>query len=159
MKILEYTILISLLGVNSSLSYGDSEVESLSPELRALLTKEMLSLENGMQAILPAYISGNFGEIAKIAKTMKNSYILEQEIPDHQKNELAEKLPEDFFEKDGQFHQYAGKLQHAAEEQNLELTGFFTTKLLESCVNCHSTHATDRFPDFSVETSEDEHHH
>ena len=55
-KIQTYVAIILFLF--SSILNADSEVESLSPELRSLLLKEMTALQEGMQSILPAYVSG-----------------------------------------------------------------------------------------------------
>jgi len=38
-------------------------IESLSPELRDLLQKEMAALQNGMMSKIPAYVSGSWNEI------------------------------------------------------------------------------------------------
>ncbi len=46
-------------------------VESLSRELRDLLSQEMIALQNGMMSIIPAYNSGNWGEIATTAGQIK----------------------------------------------------------------------------------------
>jgi len=127
--------------------YADSAVESLSPELRALLSKEMLALQDGMKAIFPAYISGDLTTIAKIAHEIKHSYIMKQSITSAQKHELKSKLPKAFIQSDKQFHKYAGMLEHVAKEKHLELVGFYYSKLTESCVGCHSEYATHRFPD------------
>ncbi len=40
--------------------------EALSDDLRLLLSKEMLAIQSGMMAIIPAYVSGNWGEIESI---------------------------------------------------------------------------------------------
>lgn len=158
-KILKLPILITLLAIGPSLSYAGSETESLSPQLRALLQKEMVALENGMKAIISAYSSGDLEEIEKIASQMKNSYIMKQEITEHQKHELVEKLPKAFLVKDNQFHKYASMLEHVTEEKHTELIGFYYSKLLESCVGCHSEHATKRFPGFDRKSSDANHHH
>ena len=49
-------------------------VEALSRELRDLLSAEMIALQNGMMSIIPAYNSGNWGEIVTTAGQIKNSY-------------------------------------------------------------------------------------
>ena len=130
-------------------AYSESGVESLSPELRALLKQEMVAIEQGMKGIIPAYVAGDYPEVAKIAGQIKNSYILKQKISKEQKQELHHKLPENFINQDKEFHQYAGRLQHVSQEKRAELVGFYYSKLLESCVNCHSAYAGHRFPGLS----------
>ena len=140
-------------------SNAEAGVEDLSPGLRALLIKEMVALQDGMKSIIPAYVSGDMEKISKIAKKMKNSYIIKQNITDDQKHELMTKLPKSFVKSDKKFHEYAGMLEHVAEEKHLDLVGFYYSKLIESCVSCHSEYAGHRFPNLATESSHDAHHH
>ena len=125
-----------------------SPVESLSPELRGLLSKEMRAIQQGMVEIIPAYASGNWEKIASIAHQIKNSYILKQNLTIEQKHELHTSLPESFVKEDQRFHYLAGMLEHVASNTNAELVGFYFAKMNESCVSCHSQYATHRFPAF-----------
>jgi hypothetical protein len=158
-------IVILLLTVTVSAGSADNAdsselgVESLSPELRTLLSQEMLALQKGMQSILPAYVSGEYGEVSKIAEKIKNSFILKQKISDAQKKELGAKLPKAFIALDKQFHEYAGMLEHVAEEQHTELVGFYYYKLMESCLGCHTQYAQHKFPKLAPKSGHHEHHH
>ncbi|WP_446008378.1 hypothetical protein [Candidatus Electrothrix sp.] len=135
---------------------AEAGVESLSSELRVLLVKEMVALQNGMQSIFPSYVSGDFEQVSVTAKKIKNSFILKQQITDAQKKELGSKLPNSFMSMDKKFHKYAGKLEHAAEIQSAELIGFYYSKLTESCVACHMKYAKHRFPNFNTKSQSDE---
>ena len=77
-----------------------SPIEALSPELRGLLSKEMLAVQEGMMAIIPAYSAGNNLEIAYIAGQIQDSFILKQSLSKKQHHELHTKLPETFLELD-----------------------------------------------------------
>ena len=123
-----------------------SGVEGLSDSLRKLLSEEMLALQSGMMAIIPAYNSGNWSEIATIAEKMKNSYILKQSLTENQIKELHSKLPHDFIKQDQRFHYLAGMLEHAAKNKKPELINFYFSEMNESCVNCHAAFATHKFP-------------
>lgn len=149
-KIQTYVAIILFLF--SSILNADSEVESLSPELRTLLVQEMMAIQKGMQSILPAYASGNFDEIADISKNIKDSFILKQTITDAQKKELGKKLPASFLKLDQKFHEHAGMLEHVAKMKNTELVGFYYSKLVETCVACHSEYATHKFPKFHMKS-------
>lgn len=157
-------MLIPVLGFAQDREHNESKspgmgVESLSPALRDLLAREMLALETGMQAIIPAFSSGNWSEIAGIAEQMENSYILKQALTDEQKKELHSLLPVSFIDLDKQFHYLAGMLKHVAKKQKSELVGFYFSKLNESCVGCHAQYATHRFPAFEKKTGTGEHSH
>jgi len=155
-KVALFTLFVGMASVNC---YSESRVENLSPELRALLKQEMVSIEKGMKAIIPAYISGELSEISEIAGQIKSSYILKQRISEAQKHELHEKLPQDFISKDQELHKYAGMLEHASKEKNTELIVFYYSKLLESCVGCHSQYAGHRFPNLTSGRVNEKHQH
>ena len=106
-----------------------------------------------------AYISGDFATVAEIASQIKNSYILKQSMTDDQKHELTTKLPESFLLMDQKFHEYAGILEHFAEEEHTELVGFYYLRLTESCVSCHSQYARNRFPGFEKRAADHGHSH
>ncbi len=136
-----------------------SGIESLSTELRELLTKEMVALQDGMMSVIPAYVAGNWSEIESIAHKMKNSYILKQKLTDEQIKELHTSLPESFIKLDQQFHYLAGMLNHAAKNKKAELVGFYFSKLSESCVSCHAQFAVHKFPAFAPKEATDKHEH
>ena len=136
-----------------------SGVESLSPKLRNLLTKEMQALQKGMMSIIPAYAAGDWGEIKNIADKMKNSYILQKNLSDEQIKELHSTLPDAFINLDQQFHYLAGMLSHAAEMKKPELVGFYFSELSTSCIECHTQHATHKFPGLLPSRKKEVHTH
>jgi len=111
-----------------------------------------------MMSIIPAYISGNWGEIETTAGKIKNSYILKQKLTEDQKKELHSVLPPEFIEKDQKFHYLAGMLEHAAKNKKPELINFYFSEMNESCVSCHTAFATHKFPALSTK-KEGEHKH
>ena len=124
----------------------ESEVEKLSPNLRTLLSKEMLALQAGMMSIIPAYNSGNWGEVEITAKKMKDSYILKQSLSKKQVKELHSILSDEFIKQDQRFHYLAGMLEHAAKNRKPELVNFYFSEMNESCGSCHSDFARHKFP-------------
>ncbi len=154
-----FTLLMVFVSSISINSYADKSIEQLSPELRVLLKQEMLAVQEGMQKMVPAFVSGNYKEVSEVAGKIKNSFIMKQKITSEQKHELHKKLPKDFIVKDKQFHKYAGMLQHVSEEGHTELVSFYYSKLLDSCVGCHSVHAKHRFPLFRNAVEKSGHHH
>lgn len=135
-----------------------SGVELLSEELRSLLAKEMQALQHGMMSIIPAYIAGDWAEIQTTAETMKNSYILQQSLTESQMNELHSLLPAEFVEKDQRFHYLAGMLEHAAKSKKPELVNFYFSEMNESCIDCHTAFAADKFPALAAK-KKTEHQH
>jgi hypothetical protein len=159
MKIIINIMLATLMGAISPISYSQNEVESLSPELRTLLKQEMLAIQEGMKNMVPAFVSGDLKDVSEIAGKIKKSFILKQKISDAQKHELHKKLSKDFIRKDQKFHKYAGMLEHVSKENHTELVSFYYSKLLESCIGCHSEHASHRFPMLSTKPPQNDHHH
>lgn len=125
---------------------SSSEVEALSQELRSLLSREMQALQNGMLSIIPAYVSGNWHEIASTARSIKNSYLLQQNLSESQAKELHAKLPHAFIEQDKRFHALAGKLEEAARNENPAQINLYFSEMNAACLNCHSDFAAHRFP-------------
>jgi hypothetical protein len=157
-----YIVLIAVIAfAGTPLAHADDHaekgVESLSPEVRSLLSKEMVAIQNGMMSVISAYASGNFEEIATVAGQIENSYILKQDMSRQQTHELHQKLPKSFIHLDQQFHKYAGLLEEAAENNNDELIGFYFSKLVDSCSGCHSQHAKHKFPAFEKPVEESAH--
>ena len=118
----------------------------LSHDLKVILNQEMNEIEQGMMKIIPAISAGNWEHITKIAKKIKNSFILKQKLTEKQIEELHHSLPAEFIEMDHSFHSTAGKLAHAALEHDGELVNFYFYKLHSQCINCHSKYASERFP-------------
>ncbi len=136
-----------------------SGVEALSPDLRELLSQEMQALQKGMISIIPAYSSGNWGEIETTARKIKNSYILKQKLTPSQAKELHSVLPPAFIEKDQWFHYLAGMLEHAAKNKKPELVNFYFSEMNRSCIGCHSAFATHKFPALLQKKEDEEHSH
>ena len=151
-RLIHKSLLAVLLIIFAPFSNAEETgVESLSVELRALLSKEMLAIQEGMVAIIPAYSAGKTDEIASIARLIKESYVLKQNMSKAQKEELHSKLPAEFLELDQQFHYNAGMLQHAAENRKHELIGFYFWQLSEAFAGCHSQYARHQFPQLIAE--------
>jgi len=120
--------------------------QTLSPELRQLLIKEMQLIDKGMGDLLSAISIGDWEKSAALAGKIQHSFILKQQLGEEQMHELHEKLPEEFVRMDVRFHGTAGKLAAVAHHRDAELAGFYYSRLVEGCVNCHAAFAPQRFP-------------
>lgn len=143
---------------DKSLIKEASIVEQLSPELRELLSKEMLALQGGMVSIIPDYISGNWKGVEKTAGKMKASYIFKQYLTKQQAKELHSVLPTTFIERDKNFHYLAGMLGHAANKKKPELVNFYYSEMLEACAGCHTKFAMHKFPNLISQKGNDHAH-
>lgn len=157
-NISKWTYCLFLTSFLSFSAHAGQQVENLSPELRELLQKEMRLIENGMNSIFSAYISGDFQEVERIAQEINYSFILKQEITQEQLKELKSTMPKGFLKMDRNFHEYAGELAKSANKGNKDVIGFYYSKMTESCVACHSHFASHRFPSFQNTESKGHHH-
>ncbi|MCB1675672.1 MAG: hypothetical protein KDI01_05250 [Halioglobus sp.] len=124
-------------------------VETLSDPIREILQQEMTLIQSAVMDIIPAYAAGDTGEITRIAKSIQDSYILNQRLSNQQHHELHEKLPPDFILLDKKVHYYAGMIGEAAQQRKYEQIGFYLSRLTESCSECHNRYARHRFPIFA----------
>ncbi|MFA7083102.1 MAG: hypothetical protein WC141_01065 [Arcobacteraceae bacterium] len=148
----------SLLAQNH-ISNEPMGVQTLSSQLRVVLSQEMLAIEKGMKEIMSSLIAGDYQAIEKTAANIKNSYILEQKLTSAQKEELHTKLPQAFIDQDSAFHNDAKMLEHVANSKNHELTHFYFSKMVNACVSCHQTFAQEKFPLFKTLVKENSHTH
>lgn len=119
------------------------------PELRSLLQQEMQALQQALGTISQALPEGDWQSVTDTAKQMHDSFIFQQQLTTQDRQTLHRLLPEGFIRQDRAFHQLAGKLHQAAGQQDAELSLFYYSKVMESCVTCHSQFATHRFPSLS----------
>ena len=124
-------------------------IQQLSPELRGLFRDEMVALQGAMLELVPAIVSGDSEATARLAERMRAGYVLAQKLTDAQREELERLLPAAFLERDGEFHELAGRLAEAAREHQADLVPFYLYKLTESCVGCHARYAAHRFPGYA----------
>ena len=118
----------------------------ISKEIKPILRQEMQQLQQGMQDLIPAIISGDKEKIITIAQKMQHSYILKQKLTKEQKQDLHKNLPPTFIQLDQNFHRLAGMLAHTAKKEKRELVNFYFYKLTEACVQCHAKYAQQKFP-------------
>ncbi len=131
----------------------------LPADVKPLLTQEMQQIQQGMMDLIPLIASGQWDGIAEIAKKMQNSYIMKQKMTQEQMHALHKSLPPAFIALDQNFHRSAGMLAHVAEEKKSELVNFYFYKLTESCGQCHSQYAQQRFPAFAEKSKSDHAQH
>jgi len=118
---------------------------SLSPELRAAFVAEMQALDKALQAAVSGIARADWPAVERIAGEIRASFLLEQELTPAQREELHQRLPEDFRALDARFHAQAERLARAARAADGELAAFQAYRLIESCVTCHAQYAGHRF--------------
>ena len=138
--------------------HATHQVIELTPDTLNLLRSEMKEIAGGMQAMSFSIATADWKSVQAISAKIRTSYIMEQKLTSSQKKELGRALPEHFKLLDAEFHQRAEKLGIAAAAHDSELTVFHYSRLVESCVRCHSAYASKRFPGFAAPTPKSHHH-
>jgi len=123
---------------------------TLSPDLLALLQAEMREITVGVQKIPVAIAQGDWETLAQTSESIRSSYIMAKSLTKEQKHTLKSNLPARFKQLDSAFHERAGKLADAAQARDFELASYHYSRLIESCAQCHSLYAGDKFPGFGT---------
>lgn len=126
-----------------------AETITLPPDLLALLQAEMREITAGVQKIPVAIAQGDWETLAETSESIRTSYIMARTLTKDQKAILKSNLPARFKQLDSAFHKRAGELVHAAEARNYELASYHYSRLIESCAQCHSMYAKDKFSGFA----------
>ena len=124
-----------------------AETIELQPDLLALLQAEMREITIGVQKIPVAIAQGDWETLEQTSESIRSSYIMAKSLTKEQKAALSN-LPAGFKHLDSAFHSRAGELAHAAEARNFELASYHYSRLIESCAQCHSLYAKEKFPGF-----------
>lgn len=153
-RILMSTILIGSLIAGSGYAYAAESPTAtkdvkLSPGLLNLLRAEMREISGGVQEMALFIATADWKSIQETSVKIRASYIMEKKLTPAQTTELKRALPEQFKKLDADFHNRADKVGTAAAAHDAELVVFQYSRLLESCVACHSEFAKSRFPEFS----------
>ena len=149
--------------IGSSMAYAQElpvlpDDLQLSQELRTLLLAEMRQIAGASQAIVSSFVTGDWQSIQRISEQIRDSYVMEGNISETQKQELQDKLPDHFKRLDADFHARAERLGMAAAAEDPEIIAFHYYRMLETCATCHAAFAKSRFPGFLSEAPKEHHH-
>lgn len=121
----------------------------LTPKLRDLLRKEMLSIEDASHQIMSHLIAGEDAKVAELAQQIHDSFILQQSMTPEDKQDLMAAVPEDFVTRDRAFHTLSADLAQSARDGDRSAQHETFGQMIESCTACHALYATDRFMELS----------
>ena len=158
-RLYRLAIMLTLLHPASGHSEQPADHLHLSPDLTRLLQQEMQAIQQGMQSLIPAIVSGNWEAVAETGDRIQHSYLMKQQLTSEQRQELLRSLPMGFRELDHSFHRAAGRLAQAAGRKNADVVNFYFYKLTDTCVACHTRFAANRFPELVTTDSHADQHH
>ncbi len=118
----------------------------LSEEYRALLRSEMQQIQAAMQQLLPLMVQRLGSKAAPIAEQIHKSFILKQSLSPEELKELTGSLPKGFVKLDRSFHKTAKELSRAFQDDDYAEAARVYSKMVRSCVECHTSYAQKRFP-------------
>lgn len=155
MNIIKAIFLLIVLSTSFPVNAGETSPSSVGPglpsKIRTLLIEEMIAINDAMGDILTAIVKGQDEVVADKAQAIHDSFIIKKEMKPEDKERLIESVPEKFVKRDKEFHELSAELAAAAFNGNKSLQIKNFTKMVNSCVDCHSHHATHRFPGFAEE--------
>jgi hypothetical protein len=117
----------------------------LTPKLRDLLRREMLSIEEASRQIMSHLIAGEDAKVADLAQQIHDSFILQQSMTPEDKQDLMAAVPEDFVTRDRAFHTLSADLAKDARDGDRSAQHQTFSQMIEACTACHALYATDRF--------------
>lgn len=124
--------------------------EPVGPQLpervRGLLLQEMNAILGASQEILAALVRGEDQRVAEQAQAIHDSFILEQQMTDADRQALMAAVPSEFVERDRAFHRLTGRLAQAARDGDEARQRELFDRMIEACTACHRRYAHDRFP-------------
>jgi len=144
-------VMMLLFGVLLHADEPTKGLDTLSSEVRGKFVHEMQYIEKEVQKLFSNMVKGNYEVISKTAMDIQSSYIIKRKLTEEQRVELKEKMSKEFIQLDKHFYESAGKLAVAAKFQdvyNMQNAFFDMTK---TCLKCHSTYVTSRFPKLAEE--------
>ena len=134
---------IAALGAGSQSQLATA---SLSAETRALLIEEMKAISKAMGRIHTAVVTGDHPTVAVEARNIHDSFVLQQELSDAQREEIGTELPPDFIKADQAFHVLAERLAQAGDKGDPALERLWFQEMTRACQACHTDYAGARFP-------------
>lgn len=129
---------------------AEANVASKMPaHVRQLLIQEMNAVLDASKRILDALVRGQDDVVAENTQAIHDSFILRRQMTPEDKQALLEAVPEAFVERDQAFHEVSARLAEAAREKDTARQLRLFNDMVGACVECHSRHATERFPALS----------
>ena len=144
-----FALAIASTAIRAEAPEHPAETLSLPPELMALLQAEMREITIGVQKVPVAIAQADWEVLHQTGESIRSSYIMSKALTKEHIEILESSLPERLKQLDSEFHARAGSLAQAAQARNFELASYHYSRLVESCANCHSLYAKNRFPGFA----------
>lgn len=145
------SLLAALCLVLSSSSLAEEPVTpKLTDNLRQLLQEEMQAIQAAMISIHTAMVLGQHATVAEQARQIHDSFILKQSLTEQDRKDLKAAAPAGFIALDQEFHRHAALLADAGRNKKSQEQGRLFSAMTRSCIECHGTYVSDRFPDVHV---------
>lgn len=144
-----FLVLVAAAMAGENPSGKDNVGSNLPPRVRGLLIQEMNAILGATRNILDGLVRGQHAVVASNAQAIHDSFILEQQMTEKDRQALMRAVPERFIERDRAFHQLSASLAEAARNGNSARQRALFADMVEACAACHTHHARQRFPGFA----------
>lgn len=122
----------------------------LTDKLRQLLQEEMRAVQGAMTSIHSAMVMGQHAAVAERAQQIHDSFILQQSLTEQDRADLMSAVPTGFIDLDKEFHKLAASLADAGRNEDTKEQRILFSKMTRSCIECHGTYVSDRFPEVNA---------
>lgn len=123
----------------------------LTPRLKDLITEEMQLINGASAEVFQAIVAGDHATVAELGQKIHGSFIIKQALTDQDKADLKAAVPPEFLALDAEFHSTAARLAEAGDAKDVAQEQALFAQMTETCVACHGTYASDRFPGLATE--------
>ena len=127
---------------------GEPTELELPKKFLELIRAEMKEIETAMQEELGHLARAEAAEGARVARSIHESFVMEQQMTDEERQELRSLLPATFLAFDKDFHARAERMAGAFERGDFTTAAALYSEMTQACVRCHSRFATERFRGF-----------
>lgn len=138
------------LAVSTTSMAAEPVTPKLTDKLRQLLQEEMRAVQGAMTSIHSAMVTGQHASVAERAQRIHDSFILKQSLTEQDREDLMSAVPTGFIDLDKEFHKLAASLADAGRNENTKEQRILFSKMTHSCIECHGTYVSDRFPEVNA---------
>lgn len=138
------------LAVSITSMAAEPVTPKLTDKLRQLLQEEMRAVQRAMTSIHSDMVMGQHASVAERAQQIHDSFILQQSLTEQDREDLMSAVPTGFIDLDKEFHKLAASLAAAGRNEDTKEQRILFDKMTRSCIECHGTYVSDRFPEVNA---------
>ena len=157
-KIITILLLVFLLNLSAVAQTNETQDSThvnpqklqLPENVKTVLIHEMAAITKLMGHLLEYIVQGDAISASRAAVEIRNTN-LKQEFNSQEIKQIMKILPKGFIQMDRKFHMTANELAKAVDTNDFKTAINLYSEMTQSCFNCHSAYAGDRFENLKPE--------